>query len=1105
MDLATALATLPVESPLRDIVRDLANNDLAVRNRARELLRRSGFARPMGATAPAMDEPVALAILRASLEVPFPPPANEWERIEESLLFVLFGSVYPSVVTSIQNRFGACKPRLRATLLALIASADGPEAVLAIRKIIARHGWPSNLPPRFWHELNQHVEHLDHLFPEILEARDAPVAALLNLALQGLHSGSLNGSNLERSAPLRRLPALLRDERDEPIRALYLAIAGFVGSEAVIDPLRAAADGASPYPASFAIASLLRRGHEVPDQAIERVAADLRERATIYRLLSELNATDRIPSSYRTRDAFAETDMVGWLSHPGELGEPPEALERMGVLDTTKNREPLVLYLWRFKTKTSEWMAAVSGPYPACPPKGPLHGASTFSRFEVWDSKTPQEHVTEILGNLAEWEQSFQRQQGLALGSDGARARRLRLHFDPRAHSATVRTTAALQLASAAPQPAPLEVGDVLAFESHTAVVGCITDQASADIVWPTEGNDDVYFVRKVERAVEQLFARSIGAYSALTQQPTDQNDRPGQFLSVAHRQSLEAAGAWHLVRELLTIKSNDVRGRMRTYENVVSQQEAPEPGWAEHLVVALKHLEALGFAVETSIQRSELNEDELLQDIFSFFEKPEPVPTRLGIGLMSSDEVRQRSHGVVEHSGTLDTKSAEAEMGGLFCPRVFGPTRDYECACGKCNAAAHRGVVCDECGVEVVASKVRRTRIGHLELPAPLLHPWAMDIAAELLRVPSDRIRKVLFHGRTLAGEAATTWKETGAWCLQEALREVDLNALCHERGDAAPIATLMRDSRTLPESLIFNAWPVLPPDLRPVIRLAEGRWACSDLNAFYGHLIEVGGQLGRAAGDPGTQESTLIEKHRQMQYALQALVQNGLDDHWVQSEADDRLVSLDALLSKLLRTNLVAKRMDYTGAATAVLVDGPRRQLALPREMARELFKPWVYGLLIQRGVARDVREARALLAQNAPAAGDALAKVASNAWVLACVDDSRVDESRGVGGYSVRLWDAAAVGMTPADADKIGLRGDGGRVIVHVPIGAKALEETKGLEPSAGRQPLPAVEPTGWLGKAATTDQLGTALMIAAIGREADSLEDRTTRTITGRLDK
>lgn len=394
------------------------------RSTGRDLIRKRKLIVPYWEKAEPKEEAVALAVVRAVVELSYPPPEHDWERGPEDLLMSILGSGQPSVLAYVGANYGRAEEQLRLYLLTLVASAGSRQGAEVLVRLTEEHGWPAQVHRRFFSELRENMDHADVLFPALLNTEGYPQIELGDVLLSALRMDRIQpaavadtelsrGLTARLDALLAKLTELREADEEGASRvarelAMKLDLAGFVGDKETIAPtLQRAAALPESWPAAFAVASLIRRGEEVAEADIARIAGDHSTRNALYSLLDGLDATARIPEPLRSRDAFAAADMVEWLSHPGELGRPPDAIEQMEVYDATRDGEPVVLYVWRFRTGDDPWLAAVSGIYPAAPPEGPLGGNDTFSRFEAWDSQSAEQHALAILDNLAEWHRAW--------------------------------------------------------------------------------------------------------------------------------------------------------------------------------------------------------------------------------------------------------------------------------------------------------------------------------------------------------------------------------------------------------------------------------------------------------------------------------------------------------------------------------------------------------------------------------------------------------------------------------------------------------------------------------------------------------------------------
>lgn len=419
LSLDEALEPIPRDSPFRAALTALVSSDRAEQRDVAKLV--GPLVRPYWEQPIVHDEALALAVLRAVIELPVPISARSGRT---DILFALIGSAHPGLLDFIEHRYPDVLSTVRRDLLVLIASSGSARGAALLVALVGRYGWPDRMYPRFYSELHTRLlDRADILFPALLDGATEPSGSLMDVLLSALRTGRLEASRVEKSPSvlgrLARLEPLTRElaaaiaspegpQGESAFRlagelALVADLGGFAGGADVVASLHAIAQGPATRPSVFALAALVRRGETVHDDVFARVAAEPLERATLYSLLAPLGAASRIPAHYRSRDAFAESDIVNWLSHPGELGRAPDSIEQMAVFEATSNGADVVLYLWRFKTDDGPFRAATSGPYAAQAPEGPLAGPDTFSRFEAWDADTPENHVIAILKNLGEW------------------------------------------------------------------------------------------------------------------------------------------------------------------------------------------------------------------------------------------------------------------------------------------------------------------------------------------------------------------------------------------------------------------------------------------------------------------------------------------------------------------------------------------------------------------------------------------------------------------------------------------------------------------------------------------------------------------------------
>ncbi|MFC2369583.1 MAG: DNA-directed RNA polymerase subunit beta', partial [Selenomonas noxia] len=393
-------------------------------------------------------------------------------------------------------------------------------------------------------------------------------------------------------------------------------------------------------------------------------------------------------------------------------------------------------------------------------------------------------------------------------------------------------------------------------------------------------------------------------------------------------------------------------------------------------------------------------------------------------IGLASPDKIREWSHGEVKKPETINYRTLKPERDGLFCERIFGPTRDWECHCGKYKRIRYKGVICDRCGVEVTRAKVRRERMGHIELAAPVSHIWYFKGIPSrmglILDVSPRSLEKVLYFAYYIVvdpGETDLKKKDLlsereyhdalekygntfrvgmGAEAIKELLEELDLEQMSEQlRSDVRTtsgqkrvrairrleVVEAFRKSGNRPAWMIMDVVPVIPPDLRPMVQLDGGRFATSDLNDLYRRVINRNNRLRRLL-DLGAPDIIVRNEKRMLQEAVDALIDNGRRGRPVTGPGNRALKSLSDMLKGKqgrFRQNLLGKRVDYSGRS--VIVVGPElklHQCGLPKEMALELFKPFVMKKLQADGAAHNIKSAKRMGERARPEVWDVLEDV-------------------------------------------------------------------------------------------------------------------------------
>lgn len=465
-------------------------------------------------------------------------------------------------------------------------------------------------------------------------------------------------------------------------------------------------------------------------------------------------------------------------------------------------------------------------------------------------------------------------------------------------------------------------------------------------------------------------------------------------------------------------------------------------------------------------------------------------------IGLASPEMIRQWSRGEVKKPETINYRSLKPERDGLFCERIFGPTKDWECHCGKYKRIRYKGKICDRCGVEVTKSKVRRERMGHIDLAAPVSHIWyfkGIPSRMGLILDMSPRIlEKILYFALyvvTDPGDTRLTKKQVlteaeyrdmrdkyedsfeagmGAETIKKLLAEIDLEKLSEELKAELKNATGQKKMRIIkrlevveafrlsnnkPEWMILDCIPVIPPEIRPMVQLDGGRFATSDLNDLYRRLINRNNRLKKLL-ELGAPDIIVRNEKRMLQEAVDALIDNGRRGRPVTGPNNRPLKSLSDMLKGKqgrFRQNLLGKRVDYSGRS--VIVVGPELkiyQCGLPKEMALELFKPFVMKRLEDRGLANNVKSAKKMVEKVRPEVWDALEDVIKDHPVL--LNRAPTLHRLGIQAFEPVLIEGRALKLHPLVCTAYNADFDGDQMAVHVPLSAEAQSEARFLMLSA-----------------------------------------------------
>lgn len=465
-------------------------------------------------------------------------------------------------------------------------------------------------------------------------------------------------------------------------------------------------------------------------------------------------------------------------------------------------------------------------------------------------------------------------------------------------------------------------------------------------------------------------------------------------------------------------------------------------------------------------------------------------------IGLASPEQIREWSRGEVKKPETINYRTLKPEREGLFCEKIFGPTKDWECHCGKYKRVRYKGIVCDKCGVEVTRSKVRRERMGHIELAAPVSHIWYFKGIPSrmglILDMSPRALEKVLYFASYIVtdpGMSPLTPKQLlteneyreardkygasfraamGAEAIKELLEQMDLDELADELREEVRLVTGQRRVRAIrrlevveafrqsgnrPEWMVLDVIPVIPPDLRPMVQLDGGRFATSDLNDLYRRVINRNNRLKRLL-DLGAPDIIVRNEKRMLQEAVDALIDNGRRGRPVTGPGNRPLKSLSDMLKGKqgrFRQNLLGKRVDYSGRS--VIVVGPNlkfHQCGLPKEMALELFKPFVMKKLVKDGLAHNIKSAKRMVERVKPEVWDVLEEVIREHPVL--LNRAPTLHRLGIQAFEPVLVEGRAIQIHPLVCTAYNADFDGDQMAVHVPLSAEAQAEARVLMLSA-----------------------------------------------------
>ena len=464
-------------------------------------------------------------------------------------------------------------------------------------------------------------------------------------------------------------------------------------------------------------------------------------------------------------------------------------------------------------------------------------------------------------------------------------------------------------------------------------------------------------------------------------------------------------------------------------------------------------------------------------------------------ISIASPERILKWSYGEVTKPETINYRTLKPERDGLFCERIFGPTKDWECFCGKYKRVRHKGIICERCGVEVTDSKVRRHRMGHIKLAAPVSHIWFLKGIPSYLGLLLDMSLKdleqvIYFNNYVVIDPADSEFKKyqllseeeyedfimeneesalkvgIGAEAIKELLGEINMtelveeirNELAQAGGSVQKRAKLIKRlrliesliaSNTEPTWMIMDVLPVTPPDLRPMVQLDGGRFATSDLNDLYRRVINRNNRLLRLL-EMGAPEIIVRNEKRMLQEAVDALIDNGRRGRTVVGPNNRPLKSLSNIIEGKqgrFRQNLLGKRVDYSGRS--VIVVGPSlhlNQCGLPKEMAIELFKPFVVNKLIERCLVQNIKSAKKKIERSEPVVWDILEEVIDGHPVL--LNRAPTLHRLGIQAFEPKLVEGRAIQLHPLVCTAFNADFDGDQMAVHVPLSIEAQTEARML---------------------------------------------------------
>ena len=621
-----------------------------------------------------------------------------------------------------------------------------------------------------------------------------------------------------------------------------------------------------------------------------------------------------------------------------------------------------------------------------------------------------------------------------------------------------------------------------------------------------------MYMLKLHHLVDEKVHARSTGPYSLVTQQPVGGKALfGGQRFGEMEVWALEAYGAAHTLKEMLTIKSDDTEGRRGAYKAITKGEHVGESEIPETFYVLTKELQSL--ALDVNIYGEEVDENGMPVPI-TIKEDDRPKDfSSFQLVLASPEKILSWSRGEVKKPETINYRTLKPERDGLFCTKIFGPVRDYECLCGKYKKMRYKGIVCEKCGVEVTKAKVRRSRMGHIELVAPVAHIWYVSSLPSrigtLLGVKMKDLERVLYYEAYIVKNPGEAFYDNegskpilkydvlneeqfqsinqrfehtgfvaqmGGEAIKELLEELDLTQLLgslreeiKSTNSEAKKKTIVKrlkvvesfiNSGNRPEWMMLTILPVLPPDLRPLVALDGGKFAVSDVNDLYRRVINRNQRLKRLI-ELDSPEIIVRNEKRMLQEAVDALFDNGRNANAVKGANKRPLKSLSEIIKGKqgrFRQNLLGKRVDFSGRS--VIVVGPNLkmdQCGLPKNMALELFKPHLFAKLEEKGYATTLKQAVKMVNQKTNEVWECLQEIVEGYPVL--LNRAPTLHKQSIQAFHPKLIDGKAIQLHPLVCSAFNADFDGDQMAVHVPLSQEAIAECKLLMLSSMNILLPA----------------------------------------------